>query len=49
MPWATSDSAFRQRLVDDPHAAVRDELGVTQMHVSRLLGRILERLRRELG
>ncbi len=26
---ATSDSAFRQRLVDDPHAAVRDELGVT--------------------
>ncbi len=27
--WATSDSAFRQRLVDDPHAAVKDELGVT--------------------
>ncbi|MEO7236957.1 MAG: NHLP leader peptide family RiPP precursor [Lapillicoccus sp.] len=26
---ATSDSAFRQRLVDDPHAVVRDELGVT--------------------
>ncbi len=26
---ATSDSAFRQRLVDDPHAAVKDELGVS--------------------
>lgn len=33
---------------DRTQQEIGDELGVTQMHVSRLLGRILERLRREL-